>query len=347
MTNRKNIYPYVRKDIVLRSHRVSHVARSFPIVKEADKVSRELWWVLDNTKADQETIKALTNIFQTYLRSNIDQDPDREAREKLGKMHNWANKLKSILKSGGTWFEFFMVDALQRNRFHFKNTKLFHTKASPRLDHQRKIDFLSTIMHKWTILPKNLTVWVQLTTEKSHIRIYPDYKEHMKKKKHIVQSLSQQCVDNQDQYIQQLPNKLRPNLTSYMVVNGSINKRINIDNDNIFLKAFQQREKNGFHNGWPSLYLPEQIQKELWIVYHAYQRSLKQFVEFLELHHAWLPDSEQYTMTNHDDIYHLVSTYHPESKELQYKVFYNNEHRDNVFLFYISYFLHDGLLQNT
>jgi hypothetical protein len=343
----KNLYPYVQKDVVLRSRRIGHIASSFPMVEEADRVSRELRWILNQKRTDDETIKALTNIFQTYLRSNMDADPDREAKEKFGKIQNWASKLRWILKSWWTGFEFFMVDALQRNRFHFKNTKLFHTKASPRLDYERKIDFLSTIVHEWNIVPKNLTVWVQLTTEKSHIRIYPDYREHMKKKKQIVHSLSEKCVDNQDPYMQQLPSKLKPNLTSYMVVNWSINKRINIDNDNVFLKAFQQREKNGFHNGWPWLYLPEQIQKELWIVYHAYQRSLKQFVEFLEVHNAWLPDSEQYTMTDHDDVYHLVSTYNPESKELQYKVFYNKDNKENVFLFYISYFLHDGLLQKT
>lgn len=342
----KNTYPYAQKDIVLRRRNLDHIAHSFPVVQSADRVSRELWWVLNETRSDVETLKSLTNIFQTYLRSNMHEDPDREAREKFGKLHNWANKLKWILKSWWTGFEFFMVDCLQRNRFHFKNTKLFHTKASPRLDYAWKIDFLSTVIHKSNILPKNMTVGVQLTTEKSHIHIYPDYRDHMKKKKQIVHGLSEKCIDNQDPYIQQLPDKLRPNLTSYMVVNGSINKRINLDHDNIFLKAFQQREKNAFHNGGPSQYLPHEIQKELWIVYHAYQRSLKQFIEFLETHKE-LPDTEQYSMTAHDDIYHLISSYNPETKELQYKVFYNNEKKDNIFLFYISYFLHDNLWEKT
>lgn len=77
--------------------------------------------------------------------------------------------------------------------------------------------------------------------------MYPDYRAHMKKKKQTVHELSQQCTNNPDPYIQQLPDKLKPNLTSYMVVNGSINKLINIDNNNIFLKAFEQREKNEFN----------------------------------------------------------------------------------------------------
>lgn len=136
-----------------------------------------------------------------------------------------------------------MVDCLQRNRFHFSKTRLFHTKASPHLDHTWKIDFLSTILRKSSNKRKQITVGVQLTTEKSHINIYPNHNKHMKKKKQTVRSLSKQIIETQDIYIKNLPKKLQPKLTGYMVVNGSINKRINIENDNIFLDAFTKRKE--------------------------------------------------------------------------------------------------------
>gem|GEM_PF-2211432 len=41
----------------------------------------------------------------------------------------------------------------------------------------------------------------------------------MKKKKYIVHELSEKCINNDDPYIKQLPERLQPRLTSYMVVN--------------------------------------------------------------------------------------------------------------------------------
>gem|GEM_PF-2090539 len=51
-----------------------------------------------------------------------------------------------------------MVDCLQRNRFHFKNMDLFHTKASPVLDYKRKIDFLSTVIDKSQETNESITI---------------------------------------------------------------------------------------------------------------------------------------------------------------------------------------------
>jgi len=341
MSHRK-LYPYRQKDIDLPKHRIGGIINKFPHINYTDRVSNELWGILNTSHSREDTIRAITNTFQTHLYSNTHKDPDKEARQKLWKLQSRSQKLKLVLWSWWTWFEFFMVDCLQRNRFHFKNIDLFHTKASPVLDYERKIDFLSTIIDKSEKDKKHITVGVQLTTEKSHIHTHSDYKEHMKKKKQIVHKLSEKCVENNDPYIQQLPEKLQPKLTSYMVVNWSINKRINIDNDNIFLKAFEQREKHWFNPWWPSQYLPEFVQKELGIIYHAYQRSLKQFAEFVQQNKT-LPDTEKYQMTSHENIYHLISTYNPENKELQYKVFYDNKDWESVFLFYISYFLHNAL----
>jgi len=340
----RKLYAYRHKDLDLPKHRIQKIANKFPHINYTDRVSNELWGILNTSYSREDTLRAITNTFQTHLYSNAQKDPNKEARQNLWKLENRSQKLKWILKSWWTWFEFFMVDCLQRNRFHFKNMDLFHTKASPVLDYKRKIDFLSTVIDKSQETNESITIWVQLTTEKSHIRIYPDYRDHMKKKKYIVHELSEKCINNDDPYIKQLPERLQPRLTSYMVVNWSINKRINIDNDNIFLKAFEQREEHWFNKWWPSQYLPEFVQKELGIIYHAYQRSLKQFIEFIHKNKT-LPDTEIYHMTSHENIYHLVSTYNPDNKELQYKVFYDNKDWESIFLFYISYFLHNNISQ--
>jgi hypothetical protein len=338
----KNIHPYGQKNIKIPRHRIQTTINKFPQTEVYDRIAWQVRGIISKSSPQEQQLKTITNTFQTHLYNNINHDDTKEARIQLGKINNRWDKLKWILKSWWTAFEFFMVDCLQRNRFHFSKTKLFHTKASPHLDHIRKIDFLSTILRGTSDERKAITIGVQLTTEKSHIKQYPNHKEHMKKKKKIVNMLSEQIATTQDPYIKNLPEKLQPKLTSYMVVNGSINKRINIEDDNIFLDAFTKREEQWFIKWWPSQYLGIDVQKELWIIYHAYQKSLKHFIDFLE-QQPQLPDEEIFAMHNHDNIYHLIATYNPDNKELQYKVFYNNQEWENKFLFYISYFLHENI----
>ena len=339
---KEKLYPYTQETevIPLDIFQYSRIRSKFPRTSDTNRTSRELWWLLLDRWQKTEQLRALTNTFKTHLHYNLNRNEDHEAKIQLGKMSTREDKLTWILKCPWTAFEFFLVDALQRNKFYFKNLRLKHTKWSPILDHKWKIDFLSTAKYK----DKKTTIGVQLTTEKSHIDQYENHQEYMKKKKAEVLHKSVLCKTEQDNYIESLPNDLKPDLTSYMVVNGSINKQINLDKNNIFLKAFKQRKKEWFNEKWPTIYLPKFVQKELGIIRHAYQRSIKQYIDFVEKNKE-LPTEERYTMTTHNNIYHLIATYTPDRKELQYKVFYDEKDK-STFLFYISYFLHNEMDYN-
>lgn len=90
----RNLYPYRQKDLVLPKFRMGTIMAAFPQINGTDRVSNELWGILSTSNTEEEALKIITNTFQTHLYSNIQEDPNKEAKKQLGKMQNRSQKLK-------------------------------------------------------------------------------------------------------------------------------------------------------------------------------------------------------------------------------------------------------------
>ena len=116
------------------------------------------------------------------------------------------------------------------------NTLSFsHIKASPYLDHTRKVDFITNIV------PKNnpaLSVGVQLTTQHSKLNPFNKNFEKEEKKKRKIVMANTTLIAQGDGVIDTYPSVMQPDITAYMIVNGSINEMINMQKNNIFQNYF-------------------------------------------------------------------------------------------------------------
>lgn len=250
----------------------------------------------------------------------------------------------------GLAFEFFLVDHLYKYPFQHNKLAFSHVKASLYLDHTWKVDFVSNIIpKKW----EPISIWVQLTTQ--HSKLHPFHKNpdrEAKQKKKIVMKNSEPIAGGDD-ILSGYPSAMQPDMTAYMVVNGSINEMINIQKNNVFQDAFRERVAQGMSKWWPSPYLPKNIRQDFWKLWLAYYQSLVQFYTFLDEEKkkwsvAFTHEMED-LFVHKDDHFAVMRKFIPAHKELNHTIFtdfYSSKakSKDGNLLCNISYFLHDGLL---
>jgi len=90
---RRRLYPYRQEDLELSKTQIGKIKNKFPYINYTDRVSNELWGILNSSHSKEDTLRAITNTFQTHLYSNSHKDPNKEAKEKLGKLQNRSEKL--------------------------------------------------------------------------------------------------------------------------------------------------------------------------------------------------------------------------------------------------------------
>jgi hypothetical protein len=315
-------------------------ASRLPKSNHTNPITTAIWWILSDQKPWQEQTKQIQNFIAQNFNQNRSH-PYSQWKYNQILLDNFSREEKMMNNMKNAWlaFEFFLVDSLKRSAYKYRGIDITHQKTSPYLDHKRKVDYMTSIEQnnkRWQ------NIWVQLTTEQSWAKIFPkSYQREMKKKRKIVKSLSD--IIYNDTEIQEHENKT-VDMTAYMVVNGHINNKINIQRENIFMEAFQKRKKDNFSWWWPIRYLPRQVKQDIGKIWLTYHLSLLDFVKFIEKSRknpTLLTQPIEDLYTHKKDAYIITKKYIPEQKELTHQVFIDHNNQTESLLFSLSYFLND------
>lgn len=341
--------PLVQSDYI--DEKMDSLISSLPLSHHEHPINTQLRWLLSDKISDKNMYKYLQYFALSNFRGPEYTIGRYNHAQELIDTFSWEEKFDKIMSNAWMAFEFFLVDHLYRYPFEHNKLSFSHIKASPYLDHTWKIDFVSNLSPK---KETPISIGIQLTTQ--HSNLHPFHRNHeksSKKKKTIVMDNSS-LITLWDDVLQAYPSVLQPNMTAYMVVNGSINELINTHKNNVFQTAFHERVAHGLRKWWPSPYLPKEVRQDLGKLWYAYYQSLVEFYNFLDAEKKkWssaFTDEMEDLFVQKDQRYAVMRKFIPKYKELNHTIFtdfYSKKakSKDGNLLCNISYFLHDGLLE--
>jgi len=321
---------------------VDKVIKRLPQSDHVDKVTTWVRGVLSSKiPLEEQRDEVKRFIYQNFVTNKEYRGSRGRYNQVLVENFSREEKMMNAMKNSWLALEIFIVDYLNRNQYKYSWIHIDHTKGSPYLDHKRKIDYISHIQQK---NKRNIHVWVQLTTEQSGIKIFPkSYENEMKKKRKIIKNLSNIIYDDEEL----IDHETYPiDMTSYMIINWSINHTINLEKNNIFLASFQKWKAQWLWGDWPIKFLPKKVRKDLWKIWLTYHLSLLDMTKFIN---KWVENtnlrrekSEEF-YTHKEDAYIIRRSYIPEMKELSHNVFIGHNTEKEKLLFSMSYFLNDNI----
>lgn len=321
-------------------------------IKVNDLISTELFWVLYDTSLHIKTQEAIIDfLIQNIITHNISKIKLEQTLDNNLKRHSISNK---ILSNPWLITEYFVVDNLKRNMLWKKQENqiinkvriLWHSKASPEQDEISKIDFLSHIITG----KDRYNVWIQLTTHTQHqytysiwLKAWEWHRSSASSKKQKISDYSQNISNNNVANIPSEYQKYVPDMLWYMVINGGIDRILNIEKYNFFAVAFNQWQAEWFPLWWPWRYIRKDLLQLLHNIGHYYQTSLLLCQKFIE--HNLLKNNTWFQKKKFDkeDIKY-IETYKPQVNELLYEFFIWDFFKwETTLLFSISYFVWDHI----
>ena len=324
---------------------IKEAKKRLPITDHESETTTKIRWVRplsDNYNTEKELIKTfLQQNFITHTKFSTNR-----GRYNQMVLENFSReeKMNNIMKNPWLAFEYFLVDQLNRWKYKYRWINMEHKKWSPYLDHKRKIDYTSSIQQQKN--KQNINIGIQLTTQQSWGKIFPDqHKREMKQKRKIVKKLSQKAYENKQ--IRSFEGQT-VDLTWYMIVNGHINQTINIARENVFAIAFEKRKKEWLPWTWPIKHLPKNIRKDMWTIRLTYHLSLLDFTKYInkaKQNKELQKRKTEELYTHKKDAYIIRRNYDPDKQELTHHIFieHKNDPEKAILLFSMSYFLHNNI----
>ena len=236
-----------------------------------DSVNEKVWWVI--RKGDLEKLKKF------WLWENLSKEVKRECKiiwlkliKVLSSVSTWQIKNSIQQKLWNCWvaLEFFLLDKLIRKNK--KNDEISFEKWPLEFDNE-KIDFLSS----YQLENDRIIIWNQLTTTES---------KRINNKDNEVRWVWDR-LDNQKWKINENNFSITqiPDLPILFVINSKTSREVNKwigSRTNILKEAYLKWKDEGFKEWWPSLYLEEDIQRELDLISISYTEIIKEFIRFIK-----------------------------------------------------------------